>query len=273
MFADKDNGQTTMGAAFSGAGWEPPENKLLRIAKDALQRHPIDAAARRDYIFLSIGADVHAITALFKPFQRQAIERLEVQARAALVEERAKAAKADKSSGGQNSRETHAAVVPRSAGSGSSAASAPNVAPPEVQSAAPKQTQSAPTQSNRAPVYAPSKPAPKPSAPMSAEDRAAAVRVARVITHLDTFLVNGQPIGKVPVIEVLDWLESQKRQANTQQRLVNSKQFNIRYVELVTAGLPQTKEVVGHYIDGKKAEKLYAQAQAEFAGKEMADAA
>jgi hypothetical protein len=92
-------------------------------------------------------------------------------------------------------------------------------------------------------LAAPAAPAPKPAAPPAAkpDDRAGLMAAARM-SVLDTFTVNGQPIGDITAREAKDWARARRRDA--------------RFVELLTENLPPAGRI-RDYRDAADADRTW----------------
>ena len=208
--------KTAIADALEAAGYQPPRERLDAIIADTVVRgraFPSREAMVQDVIRQIIG-DAALLWALFQPFANKAIGTL-LEAEAARV---AAQRRASSKSGANTTPNTKVSAPQRSGGS-----VRPVSGPTPAQHA----------QARREVV----------------EGRVAGAR-RRVLSKLDTFLVNGRPIGDCTPEEALAWRASRIRDA--------------RYVWLLCAGVPHDQPIRNHQ-DDAAADALYERAQRDAA--------
>ena len=204
-------------AEYVGHNWTAEQDRIQRrmmqVAREAIQSAPRNWDGAKDAFYANVRKDPDLLWELLAPYRAQASQFWLTQAAAELHAQNRAAVKSQ-SGGGQS-------------GHGGRTWNAP------------ANTQETGGQSNRGNQQLA---APRPSAAAGA---AALANVTR-LSLLDTFKVNGQPIGEVTSAEANAWAGSRERDA--------------RFVRLLTANLPPT-EPIKKYRTADEANALYAQAE------------
>lgn len=102
------------------------------------------------------------------------------------------------------------------------------------------------THTNTRDISPPTAGGPQSAGPTDEEKEAARGVVARVISKLDTFKINGRPIGDCTPTEASGWSDTKKRE--------------MRFIYLVTSGLPPNLPI-RQFIRPDEAEAFWEQAQ------------
>lgn len=202
---------TTMERALRDAGVEPAEERLRRIALDAVRSNPRNWDGARDALYAAVRSDAALLWELFAPFRHQAVQM-------ALTAAASELRRAETPVRGLEGRAI--VVVPTM----------------EVLPAPPKD----------APATGQGGPGQPSSADQSARAGAAAVVAAVRRSLLDTFRVNGSPIGDITPREATAWAGARERDA--------------RFVRALVENLPPD-EPIRKWRTADEAEALYAKAE------------
>jgi hypothetical protein len=199
--------------AFRVAGYKDPKVCLKEIALDAIQSNPKSWDGAKDAFYAKVRNNPDLLWELFAPHRAQVAQLWLTQA----------------------ANEIHAqnrklAAVPNSGGV-------------QVLSAGQRQPDPANKTTGQASDENQGRHAPRPTAAAGA---AAIANVTR-LSLLDTFKVNGQPLGDVTSLEANAWAASRERDA--------------RFVRLLTENLPPDQPIK-KYRTPDDAQALYAQAEA-----------
>lgn len=204
---------TAMAAALSAAGFQSSHERLNEIADAALAEHPRTLDAARAYLLREVKGDAALLWTMFERWHGPAADML-LQASAAR---------------GRAKSEANAITKTRGASPPSSGATLFANTTPDP----PQRTGSLA--------------AAGPSAAAREEARSA---VARVISKLDTFKINGRPIGDCTPEEAMGWRAARVRDA--------------RFIYLLASNLPPGRPI-RDFIRPEEAEQFYARAMQEHA--------
>ena len=216
---------TTMGQAFVAAGYEPPDERLIRIAIAALAAYPRSIDGVRDAIFTAVRNDTGLMWVLFERWRRQAVDNLIGEAQGAIRAQRPVVG------GGHHERGDQQLDAPSDAKprDGAGATQRPSGAGHKSHGDHPVQARPAPTNAERH------------AALIQAKSEA-----ARVLSKLDTVFINGQPIGRVTPADANAWARSHKTR--------------VRFIEMLTANLPPDRPI-GDFIRPEEADAIWAKAE------------
>lgn len=209
---------TALAAALADAGYVPPKDRLAAIADQIFAEPFRTRDAMHQAVIRKIVGDADLLWALLERYANAAIEVLltEAMMRARAKREAAKSSATSSSSG---------------------ATSGMNITEPPSQMAGGSRGKAA------------------AAAGFTSDEKLAsqvAVNevVARVITKLDTFKINGRPIGDCTPEEILAWCASQKR--------------NVRFAWLIAnSGVPHGHRVREYLTNPEEIEAFYVRAQGE----------
>jgi hypothetical protein len=216
---------TTLAQAFQDAGFVPAAERLREAALRALASSPRSWDGAKDALYNAVRSDAALLWELFAPYRSQAAQSLLSGIAAEMREsERARQHLADPSAPGHKDDDDRVTIARRA----------------EMQNSSGWGPSTCGDQ--------------RPSAP-SARGRAGMEAVAAVtrLSLLDTFRVNGQPIGKVTSIEAMKWAGARERDA--------------RFVRLLTANLPPNRPI-GEFRTPEDTQAIYELAVRETANAE-----
>jgi hypothetical protein len=205
--------QSAIAAAFTAAGYRSTRERLDEIADAALAEHPRTLDAARAYVLRTVMNDAVLLWTMFERWHGPAADML---LQAAAARRRAK---------------SEAIIDAKTTGS----------APPSSGANGVRST------IGESPQRAGSIAAAGPSPAAREEARSA---VARVISKLDTFKINGRPIGDCTPEEAMGWRAARVRDA--------------RFVYLLASNLPPGRPI-RDFIRPEEAEQFYARAMQEHA--------
>jgi len=200
--------QTAMQAAFEAAGYRDANTILADIADRALRQGFVQRDQMREFVYREVGDDARLLWAMFERWRGPAADALLDASRERRAEkERASARKVASTTG-----------IPPSPGA-SGRTSASGVSPQTAGGSHLRVVGLTPEQLNEARNSA-----------------------ARVLWKIDTFPINGRPIGDCTVEEALGARDVRLRDA--------------RFIELVTAGVPSIGRI-RDYVTREDAEKAW----------------
>ena len=203
-------------AGYNGINWTAEQDRLQRrimqVAREAIQANPKNWDGAKDAFYAKVRKDADLLWELLAPYRAQAAQFWLTQAASEIHAQNRMMADLPKSGGGQCADGNRASNAPADETGGQAHGG--------NQSAC----------------------APRPSAAAGA---AAIANVTR-LSLLDTFKVNGQPIGDVTPVEANRWASSRERDA--------------RFVRMLTQNLPPDQPIK-KYRTPDDAQALYAQAE------------
>lgn len=214
--------QTALSEALTKAGYRPPSERLLDLAIEAWTlAHPQSRDQAMTHLKQAVIDDAELLWELFQNWWRPAAERTLLEA-AVVIRERREAEKARKSvvkpddaSLGANTKMDARTLQPSARGSGSFQ-----------------------------PLVTPS----RGIAPTAEQKEEARSFAARTISKLDTFKVNGRPIGDCTPTEALQYRDARAR--------------DNRFISMITQGVPANMRIKD-CITPQEAEAFYQRAQEE----------
>lgn len=195
------------------------QRRLMQVAKEAIKASPRNWDGAKDAFYAKVRKDVDLLWELLAPYRSQAVQLLLTRAAGEVREEQRSSSPLRETGGapGQRCRENQKQLARRA---------------------------DLPESKGGQDVYV-GHAAHAPRA--SAMAGAAAVSAVARLSLLDTFKVNGQPIGDLTPAEANKWADSRERDS--------------RFVRLLTANLPQDQPIK-KYRTPDEAQALYAQAEA-----------
>ena len=203
--------KTAIAEAFEKVGFRSTQERLDDIADAALDLHPRTLDAARAYVLREVNGDAALLWTLFLRWHGPAADML-LQACAARRRSKAEASRR---------ADTNPGMPP---GSGATEGQTTRSAPPQ------------PTGDRNV------------AGPSYAAREEARRAVAGVISKLDTFKINGRPIGDCTPEEAMGWRAARVRDA--------------RFVYLLAVNLPPGRPI-REFIRPEEAESFYARAMAE----------
>lgn len=209
-----------MSDAFRAAGYRSADDRLMDAAKEALKAHPVNYDDAYAVFRTAVCRDAELTWALFDRFEEAAIRP--ILARASHEIHQARRAAMEGDAGPADLRQPDGprpASSTRSASAGSGGGRLPAV---DHDAAAPSAE--------------------------SIAARGAAITAAAARSLLDTFMVNGRPIGDVSAGEAKSWARNRK--------------VEWRFVELITAGV-MDNQPLRRWVTPEEADAALRRAQAD----------
>lgn len=206
---------TVLQQAFQDAGYKPTSERLFEVALEAAKAPPSTWDSAKDALFAAVRNDAALLWEMFEPYRAQAANRLLAGVMAEI--KRSERATPGPSAPGQSPDDVQAGSARRA----------------DTHSSGGGGLDGGGYQKSAAPI------------PRSGMDAVAAVTR---LSLLDTFKINGQPIGKVTSSEALRWAGSRERDA--------------RFVRLLTANLPPERPI-GEFRTPEDTQAIYEQASKE----------
>jgi len=202
--------KSTMQAAFEAAGYRDANAILAEIADRALRQGFVERDQMREFVYREVGNDARLLWAMFDRWRGPAADMLLDAARARRAEEQRAITRLN-----------------------------PSISPPSRGASMRTSTTVAPPQAAGSPHHL------RVVGYTDEEAQAARNSAARVLWKIDTFPINGRPIGDCTVDEALGARDVRLRDA--------------RFIELVTAGVPSIGRI-RDYVTREDAEKAWEQA-------------
>lgn len=275
---------TAIGHAFAAAGYEPPDQKLRRLIREAIGRTNDNTNRTYGQVMGAVGNSLELLFTMTQDYHRAAFNDWIKKERDAIAVERAKIQQQQKDSGARTTTNPTTATPQSSAGGATNPVSAPHTESVGGQPQGETQIRSAPnsagepnapgthseghvrpeTQERRAPAKAGTG-NPGSSRPLTAGEarklgwREAREHTMRVVCRLDTFMVNGRPVGDLTVSEAREWAKERQTTAREAAR-------DTRFVLILCANLRGDMVLRDHWKNADEIESLYKKAEAEYAG-------
>lgn len=223
---------TALAEALRSAGVVPARERLTEITVAAFKANPKWDGAR-DIVFNAVRNDAALLWALFEPYRAVAVQKLLTD-----VAQQMRADEMARQRAGK--RMAAAAEVPPAA---ATTRSEPRKVPLRVASTNERDRGGHVWGENQA-AFAPS--------------RSGMDAVARVVRQslLDTFQINGRPIGDCAVSEVRAWAERRQKDARTAGR-------DARFAMALVANLPGGEVIRSWWKDPDEVERIFKRAEAE----------
>jgi hypothetical protein len=203
---------TATSLAFAKAGIRSPRERLEQIADEAFAEHPRTLDAARALVLRAVMNDAALLWVMFERWHGPAADMLIQQAAAR---------KREKSEAIHGAKSTH-------------------VPPPHFGA----------LRETNAQMPTPQRASSQSTGPSLAAREAARMSVARVISKLDTFKINGKPIGDCTPEEAMGWRATKVREA--------------RFIYLMCSGLPPGRPI-RDFIRPQESEEFYSRAMTETA--------
>lgn len=227
---------TAMASAFAAAGIPSADERLIRVGVDAWAKFPGASGdtARRGFVADQLRGEM--TYSLLNDYDKSglgaAVAWLLMKSEKAIVAQRPVVVKA--AGGGQSLSDTQPSPAPANQ---SRDAAATQRSAPATMLPAPK-------------AWAPAAPKSNLTALADKQAARAAARIATEIklSRLDTFKINGRPIGECTAAEANGWASSRERDA--------------RFVRMLTANLPPGRPIK-EFVRGEDADALYQRAEAD----------
>lgn len=226
---------TSLKQALQDAGYQTSEGVLREIAMQALYAYPTDPYGRRRAIMDGIGDSAPLLRLLFERHVAEATDRLVAAVRNDMLvnartgrhrpEAQTAPARAAAVDSGNNRFDSEAQFHVGDPAADADAGDQDELEARKARVPGPEAGTGDQLACEARPVSVPGAGAPEAGAP-GAGARAVAAVVR--LSLLDTFRVNGQPLGDVSAAEARLWAEARGRQARR----------DARFIELITAGLP-----------------------------------